>query len=91
MNAKWSGICAKCDTTYQRGDPIKPQYKRDGMNPDTGKPVWVRVPKQYVHEKCPRVTPNRPGQKPPPSVDPLTGEILVAQSSEPSLVQETLW
>ena len=91
MDAKWPGICAKCDTAYGHGDPIKARYKRDGMNPDTGKPVWVRVPKAYVHEKCPRVTPNRPGRRPPPGIDPLTGEILVAQSSEPSLVQETLW
>ena len=91
MIAKWVGTCAKCETPWQRGEEIKPRYKRDGMNPDTGKPVWVRVPKQYVHEKCPKVTPNRPGQKPPPHVDPLTGEICVAQSPIPSTVQETLW
>ena len=88
MNAKWSGVCAKCDTTYQRGDPIKARYKRDGMNPDTGRPVWVRVPKAYVHVACPKVTPNRPGQK---RWDPITGEQIVAESSEPSLTQESLW
>jgi hypothetical protein len=86
MKARWSVICAKCDTTITVGDTIKPQYKRAGMNLDTGRPAWVRVPKAYVHApKCPKVTPNRPGQL-PRNVDPRTGEILVADLAPTQLM-----
>lgn len=86
MKARWSVICAKCDTTIPVGTTIKPQYKWAGFDAATGKPIWVRVPRAYVHApRCPRVTPNKPGQR---TVDPLTGEILEAQSVP---TQEALW
>lgn len=88
VKARWHGTCSKCGTIWEPGDDIKPWYRRVGMTQD-GKPNWVRVPKKYVHApKCPKVTPNRPGQHPPPGVDPLTGEITVAHSPQPH--QETL-
>jgi hypothetical protein len=69
---RWGTTCAKCETAIAVGDQIKPQYRRQGMRED-GRPNWVRVPKAYVHApKCPKVTPNRPGQR---HVDPTTGEI----------------
>lgn len=84
MIAKWTTPCAKCGTPIERGAPMKAQYKRSGFDADTGKPIWIRVPKAYVHApKCPKVTPNKPGQKPPPGVDPQTGEILVESSPLP--------
>ena len=87
MIARWTGICAKCDTTWETGDQIKSRYKRAGFDKTTGKPVWVRVPKAYVHApRCPKVTPNKPGQR---QVDPLTGEILQAESAPTQ--QEVLW
>lgn len=85
MKARWSGLCPKCESTWQTGDQIKPLYRRAGF--DQGKPIWVRVPKAYVHApRCPKVTPNRPGQK---QWDPLTGELIVEQSTSPT--QEALW
>lgn len=79
MKARWGTVCAKCDTAIVIGDQLKPLYKRVGFT--DGKPVWQRVPKAYVHApRCPKVTPNRPGQKPPPHVDPQTGEILMPES-----------
>ena len=75
MKARWAVTCAKCETAIPVGDTIKPQYRRNGMNPETGRPTWVRVPKAYVHApRCPKVTPNRPGQR---IVDSRTGEILM--------------
>lgn len=83
MKARWSVTCAKCDCTIQPGDTIKPQYRRNGMNPETGRPIWVRVPRAYVHApRCPKVTPNRPGRI-PRNVDPRTGEIIQAESALP--------
>ena len=80
MIARWPGICDKCGTGWARGDQIKPRYKRQGMQ--DGKPQWVRVPKAYVHApKCPKVTPNKPGQK---VWDPRTGEQVMAQSATTS-------
>lgn len=74
MIAKWTGTCAKCETTWAVGDEIKAQYRRAGFDPSTGKPIWQRVPKAYVHApRCPKVTPNKPGHR---TIDPLTGEIL---------------
>ena len=92
MKARWSGICSKCDATWQQGDDIKPLYKRVGFR-DDGRPEWVRVPKQYVHApKCPKVTPNRPGRI-PINVDPVTGEILPdpAPTCQTGDVQPQLW
>jgi hypothetical protein len=67
MKARWGGMCGKCGTAWFQGDDIKPQYRRAGFN--DGNPIWVRVPKSYVHApRCP---------KPPPGVDPQTGEILM--------------
>lgn len=78
VKARWAVTCAKCDTTIPVGGAIKPQYVRRGMNPETGRPIWVRVPKAYVHApRCPKVTPNKPGQR---HVDPRTGEIIVEDS-----------
>lgn len=72
MIARWTGLCPKCDTAWQQGEAIKPLYRRQGIRED-GRPNWVRVPKQYVHApRCPKVTPNRPGQR---TIDPATGEI----------------
>ncbi len=86
MIARWPGACPKCETTWAPGDQIKPQYRRQGFDATTGKPIWVRVPKAYVHApRCPKVTPNKPGQR---WVDPLTGEIIVEQSAP---TQEVLW
>lgn len=91
MKAKWANTCAKCGTSIAVGDEIKAQYKRGGFDSETGKIQWERVPKAWVHTpKCPKVTVNRPGQKPPPNVDPHTGEILVAESSPLPRHQETL-
>jgi len=91
MIAKWSTICGKCDIRIGVGTEIKAHYKRVGLNPETHKPIWERVPKSYVHApKCPKVTPNRPGQR---KVDPETGEIFsaVAESSPiPRHFQERL-
>lgn len=85
MKARWSVICAKCDSTIPVGATIKPQYRRAGMNPETGRPVWQRVPKAYVHApRCPKVTPNRPGRT-IRNVDPLTGEILLPESAPSQL------
>lgn len=68
MKAKWETRCAKCGTTILQGEDIKAQWKRIGY--ENGKPIWQRVPKAYVHvPKCPK-------PKPPPDVDPRTGEIL---------------
>lgn len=79
MKARWGGICAKCGTAWLQGETIKPQYRRAGYDPDTHKPVWVRVPKAYVHApKCPK-------PKPPPDVDPRTGEILRKDDPQPTL------
>jgi hypothetical protein len=88
MKARWGTLCAKCDTQILQGEELKAQYRRVGYDPNTGKPVWQRVPKQYVHApRCPKVTVRRP----PPSVDPRTGEVLVAESSPiPRHTQETL-
>ena len=83
MQARWATKCSKCDVVMQPGTTIKPQYKRHGMTADN-KPNWVRVPKAYVHApRCPKVTPNRPGQC-PPQVDPQTGEILMPESAATS-------
>lgn len=72
MKCRWGTTCAKCDTPILMGEDMKPQYRRTGIRND-GRPAYVRVPKQYVHMKCPKVTPNRPGQR---FVDPRTGEIF---------------
>jgi hypothetical protein len=78
MIARWEGICDKCETSWARGDNIKPRYKRAGYA--DGKPIWVRVPKAYVHApRCPPVPKKRS-----PQVDPQTGEILLPQSAAPS-------
>lgn len=82
MRAKWPGVCPKCDTRWLQGDEIKPWFKPAGVV--EGKMQFTRVPKAYVHAKCPKVTPNRPGQR---VVDPLTGEILMSDSAP---TQETM-
>ena len=89
MKARWAKICPKCDTRIEVGDDIKAQYRRAGINTETGKPIWERVPKSYVHApKCPKVTKNTPGRR---IVDPRTGEIIEADlSSIPRHTQEQL-
>lgn len=82
MKARWGGTCPKCETVWVPGDTIKPYYVRRGFTPE-GKPVYERVPKQYVH------APRCPKPKPPPDVDPRTGEILVRDSA-PLPHQESL-
>lgn len=67
MLARWEAKCGKCHTTIAVGDPIKAQFVRVGFDSDSGKPIWQRVPKSYVHApKCPKVT---------RKVDYTTGEV----------------
>jgi hypothetical protein len=79
MNARWPGTCPKCEVTWSRGEPIKPYYRVSGFEVG-GKPRYARIPKQWVHENCPK-------NEPPPGVDPVTGEVLVQHS----VMQPTLW
>lgn len=84
MKARWPSLCWKCDTSIAQGDEIRPAYAMKGFDQDR-KPIYQRVVGRYRHHpKCPTVTPNRPGQR---RVDPLTGEILMSDSSP---TQETL-
>lgn len=81
MIAKWATKCGKCGVSIEVGETIKAQFVRVGFDSDTGKPIWQRVPKSYVHApRCPKVTPNKPGHA-PVGVDPLTGEVVVSDSS----------